>query len=86
MPHTEGNNIMDTSHWPKDNETTLYIHTSEIIGGFDFAAIIQMAKDHFPDFDLENYTIRAEHIHVDHINYDLHDPSDWATFIIIEKK
>lgn len=68
---------------PKNSKTILYIPASEMPSIQD---ILDQARAHFgEDIDLDELSITAEHIHVHHLGYDLHDPSDWQDYIIIQK-
>jgi hypothetical protein len=72
-----------TDFWPDDTDTELYLSSSTPIPD-----IIDLIDQKWPGsgFSLGNFEISAEHIHTECIWYDLHDPSDYTTFIKITKK
>lgn len=69
--------------WPKDTENRKYY---QIPNGLQIDALLELAQDLFPGEELSNILIHIERIHVDHLTYDLHDESDWANFLVIERK
>jgi hypothetical protein len=73
-----GTEIVD--YWPDNTDTELYIVSNS---GYSLAAILDIAKEKWPDVSLENITIESEKIHTNCVYYDLYDPCDYTDFIIL---
>ena len=72
---------MIRNFWPQNNENTLYIEGDCLSLG----EIAKMAKEKWPNTDLSDLRVSAEHIHTHCLGYDLYDPADWTDFIVISK-
>lgn len=72
---------MSQDLWPQNDENTLYIESDF----YDLEEIINQAKEKWPNVNISNLEVSAEHIHTSCLNYDLYDPSDWTNFIVIRK-
>ncbi len=64
-----------------DDENEMYIRRDER----PLSEILEMAQEHFK-CEISELNIEAEHIHTSCLTYDLHDASDWETYIIITRK
>lgn len=81
MGYSYRNNGEIRDFWPDDTETTCYISGQKSI-----QELIDIAKNKFGnDIDLSEVLISSEYIHTSCLTYDSYDPSDYTTFIVIEK-
>ena len=79
MGHTWYGDIQD--FWPDDTDTTFYLTNTHTIN-----EIIDRAKEKFgSDISLDDISISTEYIHTSCLGHDRYDPSDYTTFIVIEK-
>lgn len=65
--------------WPKDTDDKIYFPFTLTLG-----EIVQRIKDTW-GLDVDDVNISAEYIHVRCLTYDLYDPMDYETFIVVEK-
>lgn len=72
--------------WPDNDDNTLYIPVGFGCSSLDLQELMETIESHFGDSDLSSYVISSEYIHTSCIYYDLHDPSDYTNFVIIERK
>jgi hypothetical protein len=69
---------------PENTPDKLYIYSG--FGNISFSDLLDSIKNHFgEDIDLSALTITPEHIHTRCITYDLHDPSDYDDYLVIER-
>lgn len=64
--------------WPDDTENSFYIESSASIQD-----ILDRARRTWPQADLNNIRIEAQHIHTDCLGYDQYDSSDYTNFLCI---
>ena len=73
---------MSSDNWPQNTLTKMYFFCGT---GFTLSDLNHMIKIWFGDkYDEEKIVISSEYIHLYHVNYDLYDSSDYATFITAE--
>lgn len=72
-----------TNFWPDDDENTLYLDASMQL---DLEGLMERIRAKWPNVALSSLDISAEHIHTSCLTYDLHDPSDYTTFIKVTSK
>lgn len=69
---------------PDNDENFLYIPCYG--DSFSFSEIYDRIREHFKiPFDPLKFTISCDKIHTNAIYYDLHDPSDYTNYLIIER-
>lgn len=69
------------SYWPENTEDTLYFRYET-----NLQSILDFIKQSWPDVSFDDVSIEAQHIHTDHIGYDLYDSSDYTDFIVVTRK
>lgn len=65
---------------PDNTDTQLYL-----ISYIGLDQLVERVGEHFGTTDLSEFTIEAEHIHVDCLGYDRYDPSDYRNYLVITK-
>lgn len=77
-----------SDYTPHNDDAVLHISCGAYgMFGHSLAELIEMAQAHFgADIDLNDFQITAEHIHTDHIGYDLYDSSDYTNYLVISRK
>lgn len=65
---------------PDDTEDVFYKRSDTTL--FE---IIEKVKEKWPDVDIENINITAEHIQTDCLGYDQYDSMDYTDFIKVER-
>lgn len=78
--YTNGRGIKCFS--PDDDENTMYLYSDS---QNSLATILEMAKEKWPDADLNDLLIESQHIQTECIGYDLYDPFDWTQYIVIRR-
>lgn len=71
-----------TNFWPDNTLSEMYILGSD---GYSLKDILDKAKEHFGECNLDELEITAEHIHTDCLYYDRYDSSDYTNFLKITK-
>ncbi len=69
------------SYWPENTEDTLYFPYET-----NLQSLLDSIKKVWPEVSLDDVTIEAQHIHTDHIGYDLYDSTDYNDFVVVTRK
>jgi len=69
------------SFWPDNTADKLYI--PDYAGGIGGAELWKKIQEKWPGITMEELYIASEHIHTDHLTYDLYDSSDYTNFLCI---
>ncbi|MBI4992055.1 MAG: hypothetical protein HZB99_02450 [Candidatus Harrisonbacteria bacterium] len=72
---------MEHERWPKDTKDTLYIESS--YNSINLGELWGKIQLKWPSITMKELEITAEHIHTDHLSYDLYDSSDYTNFLCI---
>ncbi len=71
---------------PDNTDTELYIDVSTMgEGPIAISALLNKIREKWPDANLDDLTITAQHIHTRCLTYDLHDGRDYDDFLLIER-
>lgn len=76
---------MAENNYPQDDDKTIYLE-NHLGMGVSLAYIIEKVKEKWPNVEMENIDIEAEHRHVTCLTYDQYDPTDYQDYIIIKLK
>ena len=82
MGYGTRNNGQIKTYWPDDTDTEMYLDAEQI---WTKAEIQSRIDEKWPGVSSENIVMSAEYIHTDCLTYDLYDPMDYTTFIIIRR-
>jgi hypothetical protein len=67
--------------WPDDTDTKIYKDAS---WSHSLATLVEVIKAKWPDADLADIHVSAEHIHTHALGYGRYDAADHTNFIVIE--
>ena len=76
----ESENDMAQEFWPQDTATEMYLAST-----YDLKEILERIQKKWPGATPEQITIDTDRFQTKCIGYDLYDPSDYTTFIVIRR-
>jgi hypothetical protein len=75
--------MMADMRYPVDTEQTLYFQCGPSLTLDD---VVDRARRHFPDCELQDLTISSENIQVKCFGYDIYDSRDYLDYIVVSRQ
>lgn len=72
---------MDDRRYPQDTSQVLYLLSVNLTLG----DIVESAKRHFPDCEMDDLKVEGENIQIKCFGYDLYDSGDYLDYIVITR-
>jgi hypothetical protein len=69
---------------PCNDADTLYIRTYSF-QDTTIGEILEQAREHFGDIEINDLNIQSEYIHIRCLNHDQFDGADWANYLVITR-